>query len=146
MATITLYNHTRAKFLSGDFAVGDQYLVMLYSAFTFNAAATTKAAAEVGCTQLPTANGYTQDTKALAGGAVSIINTNEAMLDFDSPSWTASGAALAATHALVVNGTAVDDPPVAYIDFQGTITAPDGQPLTVDWDAAEGFITSKAPV
>ena len=46
MATVTLYDHTRLRFLSGVNDECDSY--------------TTKAAAESGATQLSTANGYTE--------------------------------------------------------------------------------------
>lgn len=137
--TITLYNHTRARFLSGANAAGDTYKVNLYSTLPANATATTKAAAESGATQLTTANGYTQDDKTLAGVAVTVETTDDAKFDADNVSWTASGGSIAAAFALVYNDTDAGDPPVLRVDFDGTITALDGAPLTIAWNAGGIF-------
>lgn len=138
--TISLYNHTAAKFADGSFAVGDTYKVNLYTTLTFDATATTKAAAESGATQVATANGYTQDDKALAGLAVTTVTTNDAKLDADDVTWTASGGSIAASKALVYNDTDANDPPVAYIDLDGTQTAGAGTDFKLVWDAA-GIVT-----
>lgn len=137
--TISLYNHTAAKVLDGSFAVGDTYKATLYSSFSFDAADTTKTAAESGGTQLSTANGYTQDSKTLANVAVTTVTTNDAKWDADDLSWTASGGAIAAAGCLIYNDTDVNDPPVAYIDFGATQTADDGSDLKVIWSASGIF-------
>jgi hypothetical protein len=139
-ATITPYDHTTAKFLDGSFAVGDTYKVNLYSTLPFNASATTKAAAESGATQLSTANGYTQDTKTLTGLAVTSVTTNDAKLDADDVSWTATPGALSASKALVYNDTDANDPPVFYIDFDGTQEAGAGTDFKIIWNAS-GILT-----
>jgi hypothetical protein len=144
MATVSLYNHTRARFLDGAFNVGDTYIVNLYTVLPFNATATTRAEAEAGATQVATANGYTQNAKALTNLAVSIINTNEARLDADDVTWTASGGSLSATHVLVFNDTHPDDAPVLRIDLEGALLAESGSDLRLQWDA-NGIITSTAP-
>jgi hypothetical protein len=144
MAVVSFYNHTRARFLDGTFKVGDTYKANLYSALPFTPGATTKAAAEAGATQLPTANGYTQDSKALANVTVTIVNTNEARLDADDPVWTASGSALVASYALLFNDTHADDAPVIHIDLGGGLSANPGFDLRLQWDP-DGIITSKSP-
>jgi len=144
VATATLYNHTRARFLDGTFKVGDTYRISLYSSLEFNAEAITKAQAEEGGVQLPTANGYVQEGQALTGVAVSIVNTNEAKLSANNPSWTASGGALVASDALVFNDTHPSDAPVLHIRFDSPVAANDGEPLVIPW-SSEGIITSKAP-
>jgi len=142
--SVNLYNHTRLRFADGSNAQGDTYRINLYSAFTFDATATTKAAAETGATQLSTANGYTQNTKALTGVVIAIANTNGARFDFDDVQWDASGGSIAASHALIYNDTDTNDPPVAHINFDGTITAASGVPFIVRPNAA-GLITFSAP-
>ena len=139
--TITLYNHTVSRFASGANAVGDTYKINLYSAFSFDATDTTKVLAEGGATQLTTANGYTQDSKALTNVAVSVVTTNDAKFDADDVSWTASGGDIGpASYALIYNDTDVDKPPVAYIAFGEAKTANTGTPFNITWDAA-GIIT-----
>lgn len=138
--TISLYNHTAAKFADGSFAVGDTYKVNLYTTLTFDATATTKTAAESGATQVATANGYTQDTKALTGVAVTTVTTNDAKLDADDVTWTASGGSITASKALIYNDTDTNDPPVAYIDFDGSQSAGSGTDFKIIWNAS-GIIT-----
>lgn len=137
--TITLFDHTAQRFADGSNAVGDTYKVNLYSAFTLDTTATTKAAAETGGTQLSTANGYTQNSKTLTG--VTVTKTgNDAAFDADDVSWTASGAAIEAIGALVYNDTDTNDPPLAYIDFGGTQSAGDSTDFKILWDVA-GIVT-----
>lgn len=138
--TISLYNHTAAKFADGSFAVGDTYKVNLYSAFSFDAADTTKTDAESGGTQLSTANGYTQNSKTLANVAVTTVTTNDAKFDADDVTWTASSGSIAAMGALIYNDTDTNDPPVAWIDFDGTQTAGDGTDFKILWNAS-GIVT-----
>lgn len=139
--TVSLYNHTTAKFADGSFAVGDTYTINLYSAFTHDATATTKAGAESGATQLTTANGYTQNSKNLANVAVSTVTTNDAKFDADDVTWTASGGDIGpARYALVYNNTDTDDPPVLSIDFGENKTANTGTDFKITWNAS-GIVT-----
>lgn len=139
--TVSIYNHTAARFASGANAVGDTYKINLYSAFDFDATDTTKALAEGGATQLSTANGYTQDTKELGSVAVNIVTTNDANFDAADVSWTASGGDIGpASHALIYNDTDADDPPVACIVFGENKTANTGTPFVVAFDAT-GILT-----
>jgi hypothetical protein len=139
--TVSLYNHTAAKFADGSFAVGDTYKVNLYSGLTFAAANETKAAAESDATQLGSANGYTQDTKALSSVAVTTVTTNDAKLAADNVQWTASGGAIGpAQYALVYNDTDTGKPPVLYINFGETKTADSGTTFNITWNA-NGIVT-----
>ena len=142
--TVNVYNHTRQLFASGANVAGDTYKINLYSAFTFSAAATTKAAAESGATQLSSANGYTQDAKTLASVTINVASTNGAAFDFADVQWDATGGDLAATDALIYNDTDTDDPPLFHIDFGETITAVSGTPLIIRPNAA-GLMTFLAP-
>lgn len=137
--TITLFDHTAQKFADGSFAVGDTYKVNLYSAFTLDTTATTKTAAETGGTQLSTANGYTQNDKTLASVVVNKTG-NDAAFDAADVTWTASSGSIAALGALIYNDTDTNDPPVAYIDFDGTQTAGDGTDFKIIWNAS-GIVT-----
>lgn len=138
--SVTLYNDTSRRIQAGDFPASDSYIINLYSALPANATATTKTAAESGATQLTTANGYTQNTKALTNVAISTITTNDSTFTFDPVTWDASGGSIAASHALIYDDTKTNDPPVARIDFGGTVTAVDGTQFRITPDASGGFI------
>jgi len=139
--TISLYNHTRARFASGANAVGDTYKVKLLTAATFNATHTTLAA--TGGTEVANGNGYTTGGATLANAAVTTVNTNEAKFDADDVTWAASGGAITASFAILYNNTDVDDPPVAFIDFDGAETAGTGTDFKIIWNA-NGIVTFTA--
>lgn len=136
--TISLYNHTRARFASGANAVGDTYKVKLLTAATFNATHTTLAA--TGGTEVANGNGYTTGGATLANAAVTTVNTNEAKFDADDVPWAASGGAITASFAILYNDTDADDPPVAFIDFDGAQTAGTGTDFKIIWNA-NGIVT-----
>lgn len=131
-ATISLYDHTAQRFLEGSNSSSDTYGINLYSAFNFNAAATTLTAAESGSTQLPTENGYTEDAKNLSGVVVTKV-ANDAFLDADDVVWTATVDAIEAIGALIYNRTDVNNPPVAWIDFGGIQNAGPGTDFKIIW-------------
>jgi hypothetical protein len=142
--TISPYDHTAARYFSGENAVGDTYKINLYTVLPFIPAATTKSAAEVGATQVATANGYTQNSKVIASLAVTIITTNDSKLDGEDVIWTASGGIIEADYAMIFNDSDTNDPPVWHIDFGGTITALDGDPFLIQWNAG-GIATLGVP-
>jgi hypothetical protein len=134
--TISLYNHTAARFASGANAVGDTYKVKLLTAATFDATHTTLAA--TGGTEVSN-TGYTAGGATLANVAVTTVTTNDAKFDADDVTWTATGAALAASYAIIYNDTDADDPPVAFIDFGGEESAGDGTDFKIVWNASGIF-------
>ena len=135
--TISLYNHTAARFASGANASGDTYKVMLCTAATFTASDTTLAG--ITKTEHSNANGYTTGGATLANVAVTTVTTNDAKFDADDVTWTASGGAIAAAYAIIYNDTDADDPPVAFIDFGGTESAGAGTDFKIVWNTAGIF-------
>lgn len=135
--TISLYNHTAARFANGANAVGDTYKLKLLTAATFNATHTTLAA--TGGTEATAGTGYTAGGQALAGVAVTTITTNDAKFDANDVTWTASGGAITASYAILYNDTDTDDPPVAFIDFGGSESASSGTDFIIVWNASGIF-------
>lgn len=135
--TISPYNHTAAKFADGSFAVGDTYKLKLLTAATFDATHTTLAA--TGGTEVANGNGYTTGGAALTGVAVTTVTTNDAKFDADDVSWTASGGALTASFGILYCDTDTNDPPVAFINFDGSQSAGDGTQFKVIWNASGIF-------
>jgi hypothetical protein len=135
--TISLYNHTAKRFAEGSNSSSDTYKVKLLSAATFDATHTTLAA--TGGTEAATGTGYTAGGQALANVAVTTVTTNDAKFDADDLTWTASGGAVAAAYAILYNDTDADDPPVAFIDFDGTQSAGDGTDFLIVWNASGIF-------
>jgi len=131
--TITLYNHTAKLFADGSNAVGDTYKVKLYASATFDAADTTLAG--ITGTEATTGTGYTAGGETLANVAVTTVTTNDAKFDADDVTWTASGGSITASYAVIYNDTDTDDPPLAFVDFDGSQSAGDGTDFKIVWDA-----------
>jgi len=136
--TTTIYNHTRALFLSGANSDADEYRINLYSALPANLTATTKTAAEASATQIGTSSGYTQNDKIVTGVAVTTESTDDGMFDADDVIWTATGGSIAAGFAMLYNETD-GGIPVLRIDFGGTVTAASGIDFVIRWNAAGIF-------
>jgi len=135
--TISLYNHTAKLFADGSNAAGDSYKVKLYSAATFNATDTTLAGI-VG-TEATTGTGYTAGGQALTNVAVTTVTTNDAKFDADDLTWSASGGSITASYGVIYNDTDSNDPPLAFIDFDGSQSAGDGTDFKVVWNASGIF-------
>lgn len=138
-ATISLYNHTARRFFDGSNSPTDTYKVRLLTAATFNAAHATLAA--TGGTEVANSNGYTTGGATLTGVAVSTVTTNDAMFDANDASWTAAGGPITASFGILYNDTDADDPPLAFIDFDGSQTAADGTDFKIIWNAS-GIVTA----
>ena len=142
MPTISLYNHTAARFLAGANAVADTYKVALFSAATFDA--TDVNLADVTGTQLAAANGYAAGGATLTGVTANTVSTNDAAFDADDVVWTAAGGPITASYAILYNDTDPSDPLVAFIDFEGEQSAGDGTDFIIAWNAAGIFTLTVA--
>jgi hypothetical protein len=136
--TVSLYNHTAARFASGANDPADTYKLKLLTAATFDATHATLAA--TGGTEVATAFGYTAGGEALTGVAVTTVTVNDAKFTANEVSWTASGGSITASFGILYNDTDTDDPPLAFIDFDGSQSAGDGTDFKVIWNA-NGIIT-----
>jgi len=136
--TISLYNHTARRFADGSNIAGDTYRLMLCTAATFDAANTTLAG--ITKTEVVNGNGYTTGGPALTGVAITTVTTNDAMFDANDVVLAASGGAIAAAFGILYNDTDADDPPVAFINFDGSKSAPAGTDFSVVWNAG-GIVT-----
>lgn len=136
-ASISIFNHTSKRFAEGSNASSDTYKLILATAATFDATATTLAG--VTYTEVASGNGYTTGGATLSNVAVTTVTTNDAKFDADDVTWSASGGAITASYGILVNTTDANSPPVAFIDFGGSQSAGDGTQFIVSWAAAGIF-------
>lgn len=136
--SVSLYNHTARRFADGSNAVGDTYKLKLLASATFDASHETLAA--TGGTETANGNGYLTGGATLSNVSVSTVATNDATFDADDVTWSANGGPITASCAVLYNDTDANDPPVAFIDFDGEQTAGDQTDFKVIWDAA-GILT-----
>ena len=136
--TISLYNHTVARFASGANAASDTYKFKLLTAATFDAAHTTLA--QTGGTQSGSSTGYPAGGVTLTGVSIVVVALNAARFDADDIGLTATGGSITASYGILYNDTDTDDPPVAFVDFGGSQTAANGSPFNVVWNGS-GIVT-----
>ena len=130
--TATLSNHF--KYMQAtkeiDFENDVFKIVLLDSTFAFDPDSHATLA-DVTAHQLATANGYTQNDKALAGVSVTEDDANDRVsVTWTNATWTASGGSIGPTGAAVVyDDTTADDTVVGCIDFGTDYTIADGSSL-----------------
>jgi hypothetical protein len=130
--TIQMYNHTRKLFANNEVDLGDLKFMLRNDTTVFNATHTViggLAGAEVH------GNGWTEGGEAIASAAVTIVNTNEAMLDGDDISVTATGSAIEASRGVIYDDDTTTKNVLFYVDFDGTKTADAGTPFNVNFHA-----------
>tara|TARA_R110000868_G_C10595184_1_gene739939 strand:+ start:193 stop:624 length:432 start_codon:yes stop_codon:yes gene_type:complete len=135
--TISLYNHTALRFANGANAEADTYKVKLLTAATFDATHTTLAG--TAGTEATGGTGYTAGGATLGSVAVTTVTTNDAKFDAADVTWAASGGSIDASYAILYNDTDTDDPPVAFINFDGAQSAGSGTDFKIVWDAGGIF-------
>jgi hypothetical protein len=86
-------------------------------------------------------NGWTAGGITLSSVAVTTVTTNDAKLDADDISVTASGGSIGPAYkAVLYDDTDASDFPIAFIDFDGAQEAGDTTDFKIIWNAS-GIIT-----
>jgi hypothetical protein len=86
-------------------------------------------------TELATANGYTAGGQIL--GTAAITDGQTMSWSGANSVWTASGAGISATSAVVYDSSPASNKPlISYVLFGGTVTAAAGATLTIAWNAS----------
>lgn len=140
MATVTLYNHSAVRFANGSNSASDSYRLMLCESAVFNGADTTLAA--ITKTEVASGAGgvYVTNGQLLTGVVIS-QSGNDAFFDADNVTWNVtSGNTLTAAKGILFNDTDSGDPPVAFLDFGGSVAVEGANPFSVIW-ATAGIVT-----
>jgi hypothetical protein len=136
--TLSVYNHTAKKLL--DLSMVDEaanfYVMLLDNTTEFSAAHTTVAAASDSGNDEVDGNGWTTGGENLENVAVTTVDTNDAMIDCDNVSVTATGGAIGPASAAIVYvdegnaGTTLS--PLFHVLFDSARTATEGNPFNVN--------------
>jgi hypothetical protein len=134
---VTLSNHW--KYQLGKKLVdvsGDTFKIILMNdsfAFDKDAHATLADVIASPSHELATANGYTQQDKALSGGTWAENDTDDkGIRTFDNVSWTASTGSIGPTgSAVIYDDTTADKTVVGCIDYGTDYTIPDGASIQI---------------
>ena len=118
-----------------DFANDTFKVILMDTGFVFNKD-THHAYTNVSAYELATGNGYTQNTKVLAGVTVTEDDTDDRCeVTWDDVQWTASGGAIGPSPGAIIFDDTVTtpsvDPIIGYIDFGGNQTQADGGIATI---------------
>lgn len=140
MATgVSLKARTCLAYGDIDFSEDSFKAILMDTGFSFNPD-THDAYADVSASELSTGNGYTQDTKTLAGVSLTESTANDRLqVTWSNATWTASSGGIGPTAGMIIyddsvttgGGAATADPIIGYIDFGSDITQADGGTLTI---------------
>jgi len=136
--TITPYNHTVKKLANSEVTLATLKLMLLNddAAALFDATDTDLS----GLTGAQVSgNGWDSGGETLQNVAVTTVTTNDAKLDADDLSISASGGAIGPAQAAVLYD-ATGNEPLFFIDFGESKQADTGTPFNVTWNAS-GIVT-----
>lgn len=137
--TISRYNHTVKKLLNKEIDYTTLKMMLLNNAATFDATHT--ALATVAGANEVSGNGWTVGGEPLANVAITIATTNDAKLDADDITKTATGGNIGpARKALIYDDTG--DVPLWFIDFGQDEEAGETTDFKFIFNAAGIFATS----
>lgn len=131
--SIQFYNHTRKLFANGEVDVTALKFQLRNATTVFNGAhATTSnlAGAEVH------GSGWAEGGEAIANAAITVTDTNQATLDGDDISETATGGDIGpAAGGVIIDDSTSPATLLFFVDFDGEQTAGEGTPFNVAWHA-----------
>jgi len=138
----TVSNMARLCLANGkiDFKVDSLKICLMESGFIFDPD-NDSGWADISAEELATGNGYTRDTKVLAGVVITKNDvTNKAEITFNNVTFTAAGGNIGPTPGAIIYDDSVvadgvdgtpDDPIIGYIDFGGEIVQANGGTMTI---------------
>lgn len=130
-----LYNHTKKLFANGEVNIAN-LKVILTNGYVFNATETALTAVNAAAVS---GNGWTAGGETITNAAITITTTNDATLDGDDISVTATGGDIGPADGLVIVD-ATNSNPLFHFAFGSAQTAGVGTPFNVNWNAA-GIMT-----
>lgn len=136
--TTTLYNHTTKLFANGDVSLADLKVMLLDDDATalFDATDTDMS----GLTGAEVSGfGWTAGGEPIANAAITTVTTNDAKLDGDDISVTATGGLIGPAKSLAIFDDA-SSKPLGFVDFGQDEAAGDTTDFKIAWNAA-GILT-----
>ena len=141
--TISRYNHTAKKLLNKEVTYTTLKVQLLNATATFTAAHTALTSVNNAGAYQVSGNGWTAGGETLASVAVTVVDTNDAMLDANDITKTASGGSIGPAYSAVVyDDTDASDAPLWFIDFGGAKEAGDGTDFKIVWNASGIYRTA----
>lgn len=134
--TISIYNHTAKLFANGDVTLSTLKLQLLTDSATFDATHTALASVNNAAAYEVDGNGWDTGGETLTGVAVTVITTNDAKLDADDITVTATGGPIGPAYkGVIYDDTDASDAPLFFINFDGAKEAGETTDFKVTWHA-----------
>ena len=128
--TISRYNHTLKLLLNKEIDYTALKVMLLSDDAAFDAAHESLSEVIGSPSAEVSGSGWDSGGEALASVAVTIVDTDGAMIDAADPSVTASSGDIGPAYGAVIYDSAhADAAPLWFIDFDGAQTAEDGTPF-----------------
>lgn len=141
--TISTYNHTAQLIASQGVTLATLKVMLLDGTTAFDAAHTTKNQATDTDADEVDNGGWTTGGETLANVAASTVTTNDAKIDADDISVTATGSAIGpAEAALVYDSTS--GKPLWHIDFGESKQADEGTAFIISWHSTGIVVITNA--
>lgn len=132
--TMSLYDHTVKLLVNKEVTLTTLKVKLLDNTATFSAAQTTVASVDGSGAKEVSGNGWTSGGLTLANVAVTQVTANDAMLDADDLSQTATGGSIGPAYAALVYDSTTNKP-LLYIDFGAAQSAGSTTDFKIVWDA-----------
>jgi len=127
--TVNLYNHTAKKFANKEVTLTTLKVMLLNNSAAFNGAHTN--VSSVSGNQV-SGNGWAAGGPTLQTVTVAVVTTNDASLDADDVSVTATGGSIGPAYKAVIYDATTGDV-LLWIDFGEAKEAGVGTPLLIQW-------------
>lgn len=134
--TISRYNHTTKKLVNKEVDYTSLKAMLLNSGASFTATNTTMTQVTNSGAHEVSGNGWAVGGQPLQSVAVTVVDTNGAMIDADDISVEATGGAIGPATALVIYDDGATKTPLWYVDFDGSQTAGEGTPFKITLSAS----------
>lgn len=132
--TISQYNHTAKLIFNKEIVYANLKIELLSATATFVATHAAKTDVDNAGAYEIYGNGWTQGGEAIAGAAVSVVDTNDAMLDATDVAKTATGGQIGPAYGAFIYET--DNlKPLWFIDFGQAEAAGDTTEFKIIWNA-----------
>ena len=139
------FNHTRKLFANGEVTLANLKVMLYGDSYTFDATETDMQAVESDEVH---GSGWTQGGEAIGSAAIAVSDTNEATLDGNDISKTASGGSIGPAHGLVVLDATGENSsawlPLFHMAFQSAQEAGEGTDFKITWHS-DGIARWRTP-
>lgn len=141
--SISRYNHTAKKLLNKEVTYTTLKAQLLNATATFTATHTTLTQVNNAGAYQVSGNGWTAGGELLGSVAVTVVDTNDAMLDAADITKTATGGSIGPAYGCVIyDDTDAGDAPLWFINFDGVREAGEGTDFKIVWNASGIYRTA----